>query len=162
MVFTSRTSPWATFWVGNTGDQTGLFAGSYAGVTLNSSSVIVRPEVAARQLAEVGVAVNLMSLTLAPLLTTGRPRRVQAGQPILPWSVASTAQRRSTQFARGVTCLRSRTRSFSISLPFLTPPLKSRSRSRADLPEGAPDKVVRTVTENALTLKFKSHGFEKG
>jgi type III restriction enzyme len=31
----------------------------------------------------------------------------------------------------------------------------------ADLPEGAPDNVVRTVTENARTLKFKSQGFEE-
>ena len=32
----------------------------------------------------------------------------------------------------------------------------------ADLSDGAPDKVVRTVTENCLTLKFMSHGFEEG
>jgi hypothetical protein len=30
----------------------------------------------------------------------------------------------------------------------------------AELPEGAPDNVVRTVSENARTLKFKSAGFE--
>jgi hypothetical protein len=30
----------------------------------------------------------------------------------------------------------------------------------AELPEGAPDNVVRTVSENARTLKFKSSGFE--
>ena len=32
----------------------------------------------------------------------------------------------------------------------------------AELPEGAPDNVVRTVSENARTLKFKSAGFEEG
>ena len=31
----------------------------------------------------------------------------------------------------------------------------------AELPEGAPDNVVRTVTENSSTLKFTSQGFEK-
>ena len=31
----------------------------------------------------------------------------------------------------------------------------------ADIPDGAPDNVVRTVTENCRTLKFKTHGFEK-
>ena len=31
----------------------------------------------------------------------------------------------------------------------------------ADLPGGAPDNVVRTVTENSRTLKFDSHGFER-
>jgi len=31
----------------------------------------------------------------------------------------------------------------------------------ADIPSGAPDNVVRTVTENSRTLKFNSHGFEQ-
>ena len=31
----------------------------------------------------------------------------------------------------------------------------------AEIPEGAPENVVRTVTENSRTLKFRSHGFEK-
>ena len=31
----------------------------------------------------------------------------------------------------------------------------------AELPSGAPDNVVRTVTENSRTLKFTNHGFEK-
>ncbi|HWG32541.1 MAG TPA: hypothetical protein VN650_00140, partial [Gemmatimonadaceae bacterium] len=30
----------------------------------------------------------------------------------------------------------------------------------AEIPGGAPDQVVRTVTENARTLKFNSQGFE--
>ena len=30
----------------------------------------------------------------------------------------------------------------------------------AEIPGGAPDNVVRTVTENSRTLKFTSHGFE--
>jgi hypothetical protein len=31
----------------------------------------------------------------------------------------------------------------------------------AELPNGAPDQVVRTVTENCRTLKFKNFGFEE-
>ncbi len=31
----------------------------------------------------------------------------------------------------------------------------------ANIPSGAPDHVVRTVTENSRTLKFTSQGFEK-
>ena len=31
----------------------------------------------------------------------------------------------------------------------------------AEIPQGAPDHVVRTVTENSHTLKFSSQGFEK-
>jgi hypothetical protein len=32
---------------------------------------------------------------------------------------------------------------------------------QAEIPSGAPDEVVRTVTENARTLKFDQHGFEQ-
>jgi hypothetical protein len=31
----------------------------------------------------------------------------------------------------------------------------------ATIPDGAPEHVVRTVTENSRTLKFESHGFEQ-
>lgn len=31
----------------------------------------------------------------------------------------------------------------------------------AEIPSGAPDQIVRTVTENCRTLKFTSQGFEK-
>ena len=31
----------------------------------------------------------------------------------------------------------------------------------ADLPKGASDQVIRTVTENSRTLKFDTHGFER-
>ena len=31
----------------------------------------------------------------------------------------------------------------------------------AEVPDGVPDNVVRTVTENSRTLKFTSHGFER-
>ena len=31
----------------------------------------------------------------------------------------------------------------------------------AQIPNGAPDHVVRAVTENSRTLKFSSHGFER-
>lgn len=32
---------------------------------------------------------------------------------------------------------------------------------QAELPNGASEEIVRTVTENAKTLKFNSHGFER-
>lgn len=33
--------------------------------------------------------------------------------------------------------------------------------SEAHIPGGAPDQVVRTVSDNSKTLKFEQHGFEK-
>jgi hypothetical protein len=32
----------------------------------------------------------------------------------------------------------------------------------ANIPDGAPDTVVRSATENTATLKFLSHGFKDG
>jgi predicted AAA+ superfamily ATPase len=32
---------------------------------------------------------------------------------------------------------------------------------QAEIPDGAPENIVRTVTENCRTLKFKTHGFEE-
>jgi hypothetical protein len=32
---------------------------------------------------------------------------------------------------------------------------------QAHIPDGAPENVVRTVTENCRTLKFRTHGFEE-
>lgn len=31
----------------------------------------------------------------------------------------------------------------------------------ADIPDGAPDTVVRTVSENSQQLRFSAHGFEE-
>ncbi len=38
--------------------------------------------------------------------------------------------------------------------------VKVRVEVEADVPSGVPDDVVRTVTENARTLHFRSHEFE--
>jgi hypothetical protein len=40
------------------------------------------------------------------------------------------------------------------------PTVKVTLEIEADVPGGAPDQVVRTVTENCRTLKFTSQGFE--
>ena len=34
-------------------------------------------------------------------------------------------------------------------------------KGKAEIPDGAPENVVRTVTENSRTLRFTSHGFEE-
>ena len=39
--------------------------------------------------------------------------------------------------------------------------LRHMSAIEAEIPGGAPENVVRTVTENGRTLKFTSQGFEK-
>ena len=38
--------------------------------------------------------------------------------------------------------------------------IEIRLEIEATIPEGASDEIVRTVTENARTLKFDQHGFE--
>jgi hypothetical protein len=41
------------------------------------------------------------------------------------------------------------------------PKLKVSVEIEAEIPEGAPEDVQRTVSENAGVLKFDSHGFEQ-
>jgi hypothetical protein len=39
-------------------------------------------------------------------------------------------------------------------------PVRVTLEIEAEIPQGAPDNVVRTVTENSRTLKFTGSGFE--
>ena len=57
--------------------------------------------------------------------------------------------------------IRSRPRLSPTSSDSLVPIIQVKIEITVDVPEGVPDNVVRTVTENAKTLKFEQHGFEE-
>lgn len=142
------------------GRFTGLVAGSYAGVTLNSSSVIVRAEVAARQLAEDGAVAS--SETTEPDSTPDGAVVVAA-----PGEELADVVRRfhgsvsidPVRAGRDVSEIADAIIQHLAALP--NAGVEVTLEIEAELPDGAPDNVVRTVTENARTLKFRSHGFEK-
>ena len=55
----------------------------------------------------------------------------------------------------------SRTKSSRISPGLVGARVTVTLEIEAEVPSGAPDHVVRTVTENSRTLKFTNQGFEK-
>ena len=56
-------------------------------------------------------------------------------------------------------CLKGRPQSLRVGL--VGAKVKVTLEIEAEIPDGAPDHVVRVVTENSQTLKFTSHGFEE-
>jgi hypothetical protein len=156
------TFAYADAWDEGQGRFTGLVAGSYAGVALNSSSVIVRPEVAAGQLAEEGAAVASggSEAGTVPEESTVASERGEApaaeGVRRFHGSVSIDPVRAGRDVSEIADAVIQHLAALSEATVEVTLEIE------ADLPDGAPDNVVRTVTENARTLKFKSHGFEKG
>ncbi len=131
------------------------------------SGLIVRPEVAQEQLAREQVSVpggdgpgsgatagaatagtgNQRSTGEGKVATKG-PRRYHGSVELNPTRLGGDAGRIGDEIVSHLAGL-----------------LKSRVRVtleiEADIPEGTPDNVVRIVTENSRTLKFKEHGFEE-
>lgn len=155
------TFAYADAWEESQGRFTGLVAGSYARVTLDGSSVIVRPEAAARQLTEEGAIEPVAAAepaavpegsTIASAPGTGAPtdvvRRFHGSVSIDPVRAGRDVSEIADAIIQHLAALPNAAVEVTLEI-------------EADLPDGAPDNVVRTVTENARTLKFKSHGFEK-
>ena len=74
---------------------------------------------------------------------------------------ASSASIALDPSASRATPTRSPTRSSSTSSGSSDADVEVQARDHRDVPDGVPDDVVRTVTENAKTLKFEQHGFEE-
>ena len=149
----------------------GLRGGQLVSLTAESAGLLVKPDVAQRQMdAE------------APPATTGAIPGGEAGAGI-PAGGSSTTDPGARGYTPGGVSA-PRPRRFHGTVP-LDPARVGRDASRiadeviahlagqvgaevtvtleieASLPNGASDQIVRTVTENSRTLKFTSHGFEK-
>jgi hypothetical protein len=104
---------------------------------LDSSSLLVKPDVAARQVEEERAARS--------------PDEVGAEQAAPGGAHVAEASPRDEDAAQA------KPRRFLVSQG----DVKLRLEVEADMPGGAPDNVVRTVNENAKVLKFDSFGFEE-
>lgn len=142
----------------------GLRGGQNISVSDGDAGLLIRPEVARRQ---------IDAETTPPQPPDGdtdpEPRLGPEPKPPVPPAPGPITQRKPKRYHGTVT---------------LTPERAGRDASRiadevishlvglvgasvritleieADIPDGAPENVVRTVTENSRTLKFISHGFE--
>ncbi|MCG3145302.1 MAG: hypothetical protein HONDAALG_02891 [Gammaproteobacteria bacterium] len=152
----------------------GLRAGRHVEISgENSSGLLVQPEVAQRQIeAETapapGVVTNTTGgaeITQTPGVTTGSstvvnpptqkpvptptptPRRFHGSVTLDPARVGRDAGRIADEVIAHLVGLVGANVKITLEI-------------EAEIPSGAPDHVVRTVTENSRTLKFNSQGFE--
>lgn len=156
----------------------GLEAGRRPTVQLNVNSVVVKPDVAAAQIqkdsapppattaAEDGsraTGTHLASSSgTAPSSTTGGTTPAIPGStpraPILR-RFHGSARIDATRLSRDVDVIASSVVQHLAGL--LDAKVKITIEIEAEIPSGAPENVVRTVTENCRTLKFENHGFEE-
>ena len=159
------------------GRYRGLDAGRRPNVQLNSESVVVKPEVAAEQIekeaaAQASIRAGTADGGTASAHSTGSGIGA-AGSPASGAGVSPTAPTKApglrrfhgsatlnaTRLSRDVDAIATSVVQHLAGL--LDAKVKITLEIEADMPSGAPENVVRTVTENCRTLKFDSQGFEE-
>lgn len=152
----------------------GLEAGRRVSVQLDGHSVVVKPEAAVAQQEKETAAVSAGSsgtaaATSATTATTGNG--AEAGSAVSPPGGAAepkkavlrrfhgTARIDATRLSRDVDQIASAVVQHLSGL--LGTKVTVTLDIEAEIPSGAPDNVVRTVTENCRTLKFENSGFEE-
>jgi len=150
----------------------GLRAGSTGAVTLDNSSLVVRPEAAIRQQRAQQETVQPAT---PPSTGTEAASGVGSGaghtgpttgttQPVSPAAAAKArrfhgvVQLDATRLGRDAGSIAEAVVQQLSGL--MDADVEITLEIHAEIPEGAPDNVVRTVTENCRTLRFKSYGFE--
>ncbi|MCL5268276.1 MAG: Swt1 family HEPN domain-containing protein [Bacteroidetes bacterium] len=145
----------------------GLRAGQQLTLTLDSAGLLVRSDVARRQLdAEVPAAAA--AATGAAAIAAGTDSSVPGKSEVeqtkappadLPHRFHGTVTLDPERVGRDAGRIAEEVISHLSGL--LGANVRVTLEVEADIPTGASDQVVRTVTENCRTLKFGSHGFEK-
>ena len=152
----------------------GLEAGRRPTVQLNANSVVVKPDVAAAQIekdspppvttavgsrteGEIGTGAG----TIGTSVEAGRGKEEggkKSTAPVLR-RFHGSAKIDATRLSRDVDAIASSVVQHLAGL--LDAKVTITVEIEAEIPTGAPDNVVRTVTENCRTLKFESSGFEE-
>jgi len=148
----------------------GLEAGRRPTVQMTATSVVVKPEVAALQIekdsapptttgggADEGAATG----TAGPAAETSKGTGGGGKQPRTPVlrRFHGSAKIDATRLSRDVDVIASSVVQHLAGL--LDAKVTVTLEIEAEIPSGAPDNVVRTVTENCRTLKFENSGFEE-
>jgi predicted AAA+ superfamily ATPase len=140
-----------------TGTYRALRAGQRVKATSEGGSVVVKPDVAARELAK-AVPTPRGGGLVSPL--PGRP----------PGSVAPPAEKKITRFHGAVPLKPTQMGSDAGKVAehvvahlqgLMGADVRVALEISAHVPDGISEHVVRTVLENCRTLKFESHGFEQ-
>jgi hypothetical protein len=140
----------------------GLEAGRRPTVQMTANSVVVKPEVATRQ-----IEAAATPAAPPPPPPVGADGKRPQPQPLPPPPPPKPALRRfhgsakidATRLSRDVDVIASSVVQHLAGL--LDAKVTITVEIDAEIPSGAPDNVVRTVTENCRTLKFENSGFEE-
>ena len=148
-------------------------AGRRPAVQLNANSVVVKPEVAEAQIEKdsappattaIGSDISGATGTGATIGTTGETGKgtgdagKQSKTPVLR-RFHGSAKIDATRLSRDVDAIASSVVQHLAGL--LDAKVTITVEIEAEIPTGAPDNIVRTVTENCRTLKFENSGFEE-
>jgi hypothetical protein len=143
-----------------TGRYVGLVAGSGALVRIDGASVVVKPEAARKQLDEDVVTAPVGSavpLDYDP--TFAQPVRPVESAATTPTRFFGAVQLDAMRMSRDAGQVADEVVKHLAGL--VDADVDVRLEITAKSEGGFPDEVVRTVTENAKTLKFEPHGFEE-
>ena len=139
----------------------GLRVGQVPSVSPESAALLVKPEVACRQ----------FDVEASPAATGPAPVRLEDPRPDGDEDASPEPPEKKARRFHGAVTLettrvgRDASRIADEVIAHLSGLVGSEVKVTleidAEIPEGAPDHVVRAVTENSRTLKFESHGFEE-
>jgi hypothetical protein len=145
-------------WDDEKGRYLGLQAGEAVQASVDATSVLVKPGVARRQLdedaraagkeAEVEPRDEVSVEDGGAAATISAPKRFYAAVELDPMRLSRDASQVADEVVKHLAAL-------------VDTDLEVRLEISANRAGGFPDDVVRTVTENAKTLKFDQHGFEE-
>jgi hypothetical protein len=162
LTWAQDTFGYADLYDATAGRYRGLEAGRRPTVSLNANSVVVKPDVAVRQLE---ADTPPPPPPPPPPGETGEklPPRLPPPPPPPPKPTLrrfhGSAKIDATRLSRDVDLIASSVVQHLAGL--LDAKVTITVEIEAELPSGAPDNVVRTVTENCRTLKFDNQGFEE-
>jgi predicted AAA+ superfamily ATPase len=162
-----ETFAYAEGWDEAAGRYRGLRVRQLVSVDLDGPGLLVKPDVAARQLAEDAAArAAAQGFPVEPGEDDLR-RRAPSDEAVPPAEPAVRVLRRfhgsvaldPARAGRDASRIADEVITHLAGLDGAT--LRVTLEIEAEIPRGAPDNVVRVVTENARTLKFTSQGFEE-
>ena len=150
----------------DSGRYRGLRAGQAVSINEGDSGLIVRPEVARRQLDAEAAAIKVPEVEPTATITVDpdTPRQID---DVIPEDRSTPPKARRyhgsvklnpTRLGRDASAIADEVIAHLSGL--LGANVRITMEIEAEIPDGAPDQVIRTVTENSRTLKFDDSGFE--
>ena len=178
LTWSQDTFAYADYYDASAGRYRGLEAGRRPTVQLNANSVVVKPDVAAAQIEKDsapppipgtvsgtgesgGTGTGETGGTAGTAGDTGTGTGTSGAKPKIPVlrRFHGSAKIDATRLSRDVDLIASSVVQHLAGL--LDAKVTITVEIEAEIPSGAPDNVVRTVTENCRTLKFHNSGFEE-